>query len=116
MSDMEELSDNTYEIITQLSDEAKNDCEKNEHQSSIDKYKKAVRLLPPPRYEWEAYSWLMTGIGLNYVDMENWQEAFKFLNYSLLSSDEMIDASVWFPWQAERYEDEGQEHGIQDRV
>lgn len=93
---MEELSDSTYEIITQLVDEAENDCRRNDFRSSISKYKKAARLLPKPRYEWEAYSWLMCGIGLNYVEIENWQEAFKFLNYSLLSSDEMVDASVWF--------------------
>lgn len=93
---MEELSDNIYELITQLIDEGKEHCENDEYQSSTDKYKKAIRLLPNPRYEWEAFSWLTSSIGLNYMKLENWEDSFKFLNYSLLTSTETNDPLIWF--------------------
>jgi tetratricopeptide (TPR) repeat protein len=93
---MEELSDNIYELMTELVDEGKEFCEKDEYNLSTDKYKKAIRLLPNPKYEWEAFSWLTSSIGLNYLKLENWEDGFKFLHYSLLTTVETNDPLVWF--------------------
>ncbi len=93
---MEELSDNIYELITQLVDEGKEHSKKEEYQLSTDKYKKAIRLLSNPVYEWEAFSWLTSNIGLNYLKLENWKDSFRFLNYSLLTSTETNDPLIWF--------------------
>lgn len=57
------LPDTIHQQIVQLSQEGDALAEAGEHRRAARKYAEAFRLLPEPKTDWEAGTWLLTAIG-----------------------------------------------------
>lgn len=58
-----QLPNNIYDKITELSEEGDNFCEIDDFDNAINKWSEALKLLPSPKMDWEAYTWLSASIG-----------------------------------------------------
>ncbi len=58
-----ELPDNIYEQVEELSAEGNDLFDQARFSEAIRKWSSALELLPEPRAEWEAYTWLSASIG-----------------------------------------------------
>lgn len=58
-----ELPANLYERISQLSAEGDVLAEKSEFENAISKYNEAWEIVPEPKNDWEASTWLLAAIG-----------------------------------------------------
>ena len=58
-----ELPDDIYEKIEELSEEGNDLCDDGSFSAAIEKWNQAFLLLPDPKVEWEAYTWLSASIG-----------------------------------------------------
>jgi hypothetical protein len=59
-----QLPDDICEKIHELSEAGNNLCEVNEFSRAVDQWTKALTLLPEPKVEWEAYTWLSASVGM----------------------------------------------------
>jgi tetratricopeptide (TPR) repeat protein len=63
-----QLSDATYAEVTRLSAAGDTLAKKGEHYLAIETYVEALELLPEPKTQWEAATWLLVAIGdANYL-------------------------------------------------
>lgn len=60
---LQELPPNTYDQVTKLSAEGDRLAEANAYEEAIQKYNDAWQLIPEPKNDWEASTWLLTAIG-----------------------------------------------------
>lgn len=60
---MDELPDEIYTRITDLSEEGNSTLDSGNPQAAIEIWKKALSLLPPPQMRWQAAMWLHASIG-----------------------------------------------------
>lgn len=60
---MEELPDDLYEEISQLSELGTELVDHGRHEEAVYMFQQALRLLPKPRERWEAGTWLLVSIG-----------------------------------------------------
>lgn len=58
-----ELNDEDYEKITELCEEGDELLEEDKFDRSIQKYKEALELVPLPKQDWEASTWIYTALG-----------------------------------------------------
>lgn len=58
-----ELDDDIYDKITLLSKEGNKLINADKFDDAIDKFNKALNLVPEPKTDWEASTWLYTAIG-----------------------------------------------------
>lgn len=58
-----ELPDETYTAIENLSEEGNDLCDDENFLAAIEKWNQAFLLLPDPKVDWEAYTWLSASIG-----------------------------------------------------
>jgi tetratricopeptide (TPR) repeat protein len=60
---VQELPDTLHQQVTALSERAEAAFAAGQFKQAIDFYWTALALLPPPETQWEAATWLLTGIG-----------------------------------------------------
>jgi tetratricopeptide (TPR) repeat protein len=70
-----ELPDSVHEQITQLSKEGDVLAEQGHYREAVDKYLQAFELLPEPRADWEACTWLLAAIGDSNFKSKNYEHA-----------------------------------------
>ncbi|MBQ2983024.1 MAG: tetratricopeptide repeat protein [Lachnospiraceae bacterium] len=70
-----ELDDKLYFELTELCEEGDNFIEEGDINEAIDKYKKALELIPNPKYEWEASTWVYGALGDAYYLNDQYEEA-----------------------------------------
>lgn len=58
-----ELDKKIYEMVTDLCDEGEGLLDEGNYDNALKKYKQALDLLPLPKEEWEASTWIYTAIG-----------------------------------------------------
>ena len=58
-----ELNDEIYERITDLSSEGDEFADAGNFGKAIERYSEALKLIPEPKYDWEASTWLYVAIG-----------------------------------------------------
>lgn len=58
-----ELSDDIYAAIEDLSEEGNELCDDEKFFAAIEKWNQAFFLLPEPKIDWEAYTWISASIG-----------------------------------------------------
>lgn len=63
MSEPKELPDDDYAQITRLSAEGDALAEQGAFEHAISKYNEAWLLVPEPKHEWDASTWLLVAIG-----------------------------------------------------
>ncbi len=71
-----ELDDKTYEKLTELSEAGEKLLEQGKHEQAINRYNKALDLLPKPVFEWEAATWLYAAVGDVYWELGENQKSF----------------------------------------
>jgi len=60
---MKEIPDEIYDKIEKWSEEGNNFFEREQFTQALKKYKAALKLVPEPKSDWEASTWLYTSIG-----------------------------------------------------
>ncbi len=60
---MEELDDDIYNRITDLSEEGNTLAGEENYSLALEKFKEALTLIPEPKKDWEASLWLYASIG-----------------------------------------------------
>ncbi len=73
-----ELDENIHYRITALSKEGDSFIENGNHIDAIKKYNLALDLLPAPKDQWEASTWLYVAIGDAFFYADNYQAAYDF--------------------------------------
>jgi len=58
-----ELSDDIYSKITDFSDQGNDYLDEGNYDKAILAFENALKLLPEPKAQWEAYTWLKASIG-----------------------------------------------------
>ncbi len=81
MANALELDDATYDEITRLCEAGNKFARRNNHKSALLEYRKAWQLVPEPKTEWEASTWILISIGDSCFllgDRESAREAFEY--------------------------------------
>jgi tetratricopeptide (TPR) repeat protein len=60
---MQEINDKTHEEITQLSQNGDAFAEKGDYPKALSEYWKAFDLIPEPKTDWDAATWVLAAIG-----------------------------------------------------
>lgn len=82
-----ELSDELYDKITDFTDEGNDLCDDENYEEALEQYKKALALIPNPKTDWEASTWVYTAIGDCYYFLEKYNEAIESFNSAMLCPD-----------------------------
>jgi tetratricopeptide (TPR) repeat protein len=75
VADSGELSDSVYNDVLRLSKEGDAQAEIGSYESAVQKYVEALALLPEPKTDWEACTWLLTSIGDAHFSAKNYEQA-----------------------------------------
>jgi tetratricopeptide (TPR) repeat protein len=70
-----ELPDSVHERITQFSKDGDVLAQQGKYREAVDKYLQAFELLPEPRTDWEACTWLLAAIGDANFRSKNYEQA-----------------------------------------
>ena len=92
---MMELDDRIYAEVKKLSAEGNELFEQDRFEEAIEKFESAYHLLPEPRHQWEASSWIQAGAGDAYFFAGNYQEAYDHFSLALRSAGGMDTGFVW---------------------
>jgi tetratricopeptide (TPR) repeat protein len=71
----EDLDDDLYEEICEISEEGNVLMDNNNYQGGLEKFQKALILLPEPQTKWEAYTWLKASTGDAYFFLKDYANA-----------------------------------------
>jgi tetratricopeptide (TPR) repeat protein len=91
-----ELTDDVYNKIVILSEKGDDYAEKEQFTSALVQYNEALSLLPEPKTDWEAATWLYTAIGDAYFGKQNFEEALNAFEKALMSPDGTGNPYIWF--------------------
>jgi tetratricopeptide (TPR) repeat protein len=84
---MSTLSEGLYAKIQTLSAEGDAFVDIGEHTQAVEKYREAVTLLPPPKEDWEAWTWLYCAMGDAYFFNQNWDSCYDSFQQALKGPD-----------------------------
>lgn len=70
-----ELDDKIYDKIVEICEEGDNLTEEDRFHDAIAKYNAALDLVPSPKMDWEASTWIYTALGDTYFIIENYKKA-----------------------------------------
>lgn len=71
----EKLDDVLYSKISTLTELANDSLNNNDRRSAIDRLLEALRLLPEPKNEWEAYTWIKGSLGDAFFSSQDYANA-----------------------------------------
>jgi tetratricopeptide (TPR) repeat protein len=71
---MAELDDKTYTEIQRLSKLGNELADEEKYSEAIEKYSQAYALLPEPKKDWEASTWLLASIGDMHFELKNYKK------------------------------------------
>ena len=91
-----ELSDEVYDKITALSEKGDEYAEKEQFTSALKQYEEALNLLPEPKTDWEAATWLYTAIGDVHYNKQELDQATDAYQKALMSPDGTGNSYIWF--------------------
>lgn len=84
---MAELSDEIHDEIGRLCAEGDDLAEEDDFAAAIRKYDQAWQLLPDPKHEWEAATWVLTAIGDAYFLARDYPAAKEALTSAMHAPD-----------------------------
>ncbi len=93
-ADPGELPDDIHEQVEALSERAEAHFSRQEYKQAIDLYWTALALLPPPETQWEAATWLLTGIGDAHYLSRQFPRAIEALYNAMNCPDAAANAFV----------------------
>jgi tetratricopeptide (TPR) repeat protein len=74
-SEITELPDKIYNKLTSLSEKGDSLAEKGKYDKAIETYNTALELIPLPRENWDAATWLYAAVGDAYFLKKDWENA-----------------------------------------
>lgn len=77
-----ELEGKLYDNITALTNKAEGLIDENKPTEAIKFFFKAFELVPNPKTDWEASTWILAAIGDTYFDLEEFELANKYLKHT----------------------------------
>ena len=89
-----ELSDEIYEQIENYSEQGNDYCDAEEWDKAIECFCNALELLPEPKDNWEAATWLYVAIADAFFFMEKYEETLDNLNYARMCPDGIANPFV----------------------
>jgi tetratricopeptide (TPR) repeat protein len=81
-----ELPEIVYEQVENLSSEGNDLFDDEKYEAALLKWTQALDLLPEPRSDWDAYTWLTTSIGDAHYHLDDFEAAKQFLFNALNQS------------------------------
>lgn len=81
------LEDKLYQQIEALSEKGNQAADESNFDGAISKFLQAFELLPHPKEEWEASTWLLASIGDMYFQKGDYTSAKKYLNDAMNCPD-----------------------------
>lgn len=109
-----ELDDKVYEQIVELCEEGDAFVEGEQYEEAIEKYIIALDLLPLPRKDWEASTWIYTAIGDTYYITCEYVKAKQYFYDALNCPDALANPFILLRLGESLYEceeyDEAQEY------
>ena len=81
---MNELPDDIYENIQRLCAEGDSLADDQNYEEALSKYKEAWELVPDPKNEWNASTWILAAIGDTCFLSGYYQSGTEALNYALI--------------------------------
>lgn len=91
-----ELEDNVYNQIVLLAEEGDDFAENEIFGSAISKYNEALDLLPEPKTDWEAATWLYIALGDALFSEKDFDGALSAYEKALMSPDGTVNPYIWF--------------------
>lgn len=82
-----ELDDATYDRVTDLSDRGNLLMDRKQYAGAIPTFEEALNLLPLPKEQWEAWTWLAGSIGDAFYQQARYHEANVWFNEALKGPD-----------------------------
>lgn len=76
---MKELEPEIYAQIVELCDSGDRYADEEKFDIALSQYYKALHMIPDPKEEWVASTWILTAIGDAYFLMKNYSESLKIL-------------------------------------
>lgn len=73
-----ELKDYLYNQIESLSEKGNEAMDNERYDEAISFFQQAYNLLPAPKEEWEAYTWIMASIGDAYFSKQEYQSSLEY--------------------------------------
>ncbi len=104
-----ELPDDIYDQITELSEKGDAHAEKEQFSAALTHYEKTLSLLPEPKTDWEAATWLYVAIGDALFNRQKFDEAMDAFQKALMSPDGTENPYIWFSIGQVYYEQENKE-------
>lgn len=101
---MEELDDKTYDAITKLSEQADALAENGDLDAALALYKNALNLVPEPKTDWEASTWLYASIGDTYFLLKDFENASRSLFEALNCPDGNANGFIYLRLGESQYE------------
>jgi len=91
-----ELPADIYEKLTALAEQGDAYEEQEDFAQALASYNEALALLPEPKIEWEAATWLYTAIGDAHINQQDWDEALTAFEQALASPEGTENPYIWF--------------------
>jgi tetratricopeptide (TPR) repeat protein len=85
--DGKSLDDAVYARILELAKQGDEYLENDQFRQAAQVYQEAVKLLPQPRSQWEAATWLYTALGEAFLSMEDYPAAREALTNAMHCPD-----------------------------
>lgn len=99
-----ELNDEIYDQITQLAEEGDKLLTNEKLEEALKKYHAALALLPSPKSDWEASTWLYTAIGDAHVVNQDYHLALDAYTTVLKCPDGISNPYTWLMIGESHYE------------
>lgn len=82
-----ELSDEIYDQIEEYAEQGNDYCDDEEWEKAIICFNKALELLPEPKDDWEAATWIYAALGDAFFFLEKYEAALDNLNLARMCPD-----------------------------
>lgn len=84
---MATLDDKIYQQVLEHCDHGDELAEDGKYAEALEQYQKAFELLPPPKYIWQAATWVLTAMGDTYYLNEDFANGVKSLSDAMRCPD-----------------------------
>ena len=91
-----ELTDEVYDKIVALSEKGDEYADKEQFTSALKQYGEALALLPEPKTDWEAATWLYVAMGDAYYNKQQLAQAMNAYQKAMMSPEGTGNAYIWF--------------------
>lgn len=88
------LKDEIYEQVELISEEGNDFADDEEYAAAAEKFKEALELVPDPKTDWEAATWLYSSIGNMYFMLDDFKQAGEYFSQAIICPDGKINSFI----------------------